>query len=158
MSHHDSRARAEEAFRLKACGRSWQEIADEVGYKTRAGARQAVERLLAQTAPETIEAGRQTAAESLRVVRSVLFGRFAAAARREDDQTLAALSREIHRNVGEAAKLGGLYAPVKHDVDVRVEQSATAIVDRAEQELLALANKSTPAPIGAVVLDAEVVE
>ncbi|ORL76416.1 hypothetical protein [Prescottella equi] len=158
MSHQDSRARAEKAFRLNACGRTWQEVADTLGYKTRAGARQAVQRLLTSTPAESVEDGRRTAAESLRVVQSMLFGRLANAAQRQDDKTLVAVAREIRSTVSESAKMRGLYAPVKHDVDVRVEQSATAILDRAEQELLALASKTTPASIGTAVLDAEVVE
>lgn len=53
----------------------------------------------------------------------------------------------------ETAKLGGLYAPVRAEVDVNVHQSATAILDRAESELLALAERQhQPA-----VIDAEVV-
>ncbi|MBM4536284.1 hypothetical protein GS433_18005 [Rhodococcus hoagii] len=158
MSHQDSRARAEQAFKLRACGRTWQEIADSLGFKTRAGARQAVERFLASTPVESVEDGRRTATESLRVVQAMLFGRLANAAQRQDDKTLVAVAREIRSTVSESAKMRGLYAPVKHDVDVRVEQSATAILDRAEQELLALANTNTAASIGAAVLDAEVVE
>ena len=59
-------------------------------------------------------------------------------ARGGDDQTLTMLSREIRGTVSEVAKLNGLYAPVRHDVDVNVRQSATAIIAEAERQLLAI--------------------
>lgn len=136
MPHQDSRRRAEQALRLRSCGRTWTEIADALGYRSRAGARQAVERLVASTAPETTTEGRRTSVEALRVLRSVLFDRFAEAAQRGDDQTLALMSKEIRSNIAEQAKLDGLYAPLRSEVEVAVKSSPTSIVDQAERQLL----------------------
>jgi hypothetical protein len=41
MNRQDSRTRAEQAFRLRAMGRSWQEIADALGYRGRQSAQDA---------------------------------------------------------------------------------------------------------------------
>ena len=79
MSHRDSRARAEEALRLHAVGRTWAEISAELGYASRDGARLAVARLHARTPAESIDTARRSAMESLRILRSVLFERFAQA-------------------------------------------------------------------------------
>jgi hypothetical protein len=65
---------------------------------------------------------------------------------------LVSLSREVHKDVDQWAKLVGAYAPIEHDVNVR--QSATAVIDRAEAELLALAQRQPQSEI----IDAEVVE
>ncbi len=139
-SRQDSRARAERAFQLHACGRTWAEVSQELGYKSRGAAQLAVKRLHDRTPPESSDAARRSAAESLRITSSVLFGRFGDAARRQDDAALAMLNRELVRNRDQVAKLLGLYAP--DQVDVNVSTSASAILERAESEFLALAQNT----------------
>ncbi|MCH9735722.1 MAG: hypothetical protein K0U78_14420 [Actinomycetia bacterium] len=135
-SRQDSRARAERAFQLHACGRTWAEVSQELGYKSRGAAQLAVKRLHDRTPPESSDAARRSAAESLRITSSVLFGRFADAARRQDDAALAMLNRELVRNRDQSSKLLGLYAP--EQVDVTVTQSATEIIESTRQQLLSL--------------------
>lgn len=153
MSHQDSRLRAEQALKLRACGRSWSEIANALGYGSRRGAAQAVERLLASSRPDP-EAERAESTEGLRVLRSTLFARMAVAAQRGDDQTLVSISKELRNLVAEHSKLNGLYAPVKQQVDVRVHQTPEAILERAQAELLA-AMRDQPA---LETIDVEVVK
>lgn len=143
MSRHDSRARAEDAFRLRALGRTWVEISAELGYRSRGAAQLAVKRLHARQPPASPDAVRRSSAESLRILRAILFERVGAAKRRGDDQTLLGLHRELARNVSEAAKLAGAYAP--EEINVRVEQSPRQIIAAAEAQLLA-------------IVDAEVIE
>lgn len=149
MNRQDSRARAEHAFRLRACGRTWAEIATECEYRSRQSAQQAVDRLLASR-PTDPATERATSTETLRVLQAALFGRFAAAAQGGDDRSLLGLSKELRSLVAENARINGLYAPVRHEHDVSVHESATAILDRAEADLLALAKSN--------VIDAEVVQ
>lgn len=68
----------------------------------------------------------------------MLFERFADAKVRGDNNDLLMIGKELRNNVGEVAKLRGLYAPVRPEVDVNIHQTAAAILDRAEQDLLAL--------------------
>ena len=154
-NRQDSRTRAEEAHRLRAVGRTWQEIADTLGYRTRAGAIQAVQRLMDRTPPETPKAARLKADEALRITQSILFGRLAVAVRDHDDDLVARYAKEIRSTVTERAKLVGAYAPAQAVVDVRVEQSVTAVIDRAEAELLALL-PGQPHQAVLPILDAEV--
>ncbi len=153
MSREDSRRRAERAHRLRSLGRTWQEIADAEGFQSRGAAQVAVRRFVSAEPAEGVDEVRRSASETLRIVRSVLVGRFAEAARSRDDETLVKLSREVHRNLGQWATLVGANAPERHEHDVQVTQTASAILDRAEADLLALA-QTRPAPI----IDAEVMD
>ena len=69
--HLTSRRRAEQALHLRAKQRTWREISEQLGYRTEAGARSAVRRLLPtlRLAPEE---GRRISAETLRVIQRPL--------------------------------------------------------------------------------------
>ncbi|SON63378.1 hypothetical protein MSIMFI_04908 [Mycobacterium simulans] len=164
-SHQDSKLRAEEAFRLRATGRTWQEIADELGYKSHGAVQNAVTRLNRRTPYRAVESVRRSASEGLRIVRATLFEQFVLSRQNGDTKDLVSLACELRNNIAEDAKLHGAYAPVRSQVDINVHQSATAILDRAESELLALAERAErqhPPPANAVnpanVIDAEVVQ
>jgi hypothetical protein len=62
------------------------------------------------------------------------------------------LNRELDRVSTRWSKLHGLDAPERSEVDVNVNQSATAIIDRMETELLALAKSNSN------IIEAEFVE
>ncbi|TXH20066.1 MAG: hypothetical protein E6R06_22840 [Mycobacterium sp.] len=156
-NRQDSRRRAERAAQLRAMGRTWAEIADTLGYRTRQAAQQAVGRLHDRTAPESVEQLRRTEAEELRLRRAVLHERFWEAKRNRDDDTLAMLNRELDRVAARQAKLFGLDAPDRQQVDVQVTQTPTALLDRLEAALLEQAaqhQNQLPAPI----IDAETEE
>ncbi|MEB3020885.1 hypothetical protein [[Mycobacterium] crassicus] len=155
----DSRARAERAFLLRSIGRSWREVAAELGYRSRSAAQVAVERHMARNRPESPELTRAQAVAAARATHSILFDRFAAAVEREDDSTAAVLSREMVRNRDQLAKLTGAYAParaeVSHDVSGLTGPAlAEAIRTRALELLPAAAINAGP---GAEVIDAELV-
>ncbi|ANE80146.1 hypothetical protein A7U43_13205 [Mycobacterium adipatum] len=159
MNRQDSRGRAEEAFRLRAAGRTWAEISRTLGYKSRGAAALAVKRMMDRNPPATAENARATADESLRITQSVLFGRLAAATQRGDDETLTKVAKEIRATVAERSKLAGAYAPERQQVDVNVTTDATAIIDRMESELLALvAQRPAQTALGGNIIDAEIEE
>ncbi|WP_240760991.1 hypothetical protein [Mycolicibacterium sp. CR10] len=151
MTREDSRRRAERAHRLRALGRTWQEVADAEGYRSRGAAKTAVERLHAAEPGETADEVRRYASDTLRIVRSILVGRFADASTSGDDQTLVSISRELHRNLDQWSKLVGAYAPTTQDVNVRVEQTPAAIIAETERRLLALAAERQPSLPGNII-------
>jgi AraC-like DNA-binding protein len=144
-NRQDARRRAERAHQLRAIGRTWQEIADVLGYRTRQSAMHAVARLLDRTPPVRAEALRRQEAEELRIRRAALHERFADARQRKDDDALVSLNRELDRVATRWSKLHGLDAPERQEVNVNVTQTATAIIADARERLLA-------------VVDAEIVE
>ncbi|MCH9730622.1 MAG: hypothetical protein K0U84_13275 [Actinomycetia bacterium] len=154
-NRQDTRRRAERAASLKALGRTWQEIADTLGYRSRQAAQQAVERLDNRTPPLNAEMLRRQEDEELRIRRAVLHEQFHEARRMRDIDNLVTLNRELDRISTRRAKLLGLDAPERSEVDITVQQSATAILDRAESELLALAQRQPPR---LEVIDAEIEE
>ncbi|MFP2991287.1 hypothetical protein [Mycobacterium intracellulare] len=136
MNRQDSRARAEEAWRLRATGRTWAEIAVEIGYGSPSAAYMAVTRLNKRTPAASPETVRRSAAEGLRVMRAVLFEQFADAKQRGDNDDLVLLGKELRNNIAEDAKLNGAHAPVKSQVDINVRQDAVAIIADARSRLL----------------------
>lgn len=151
-SHADSRRRAEQALRLRSLGQTWQEIADTLGFRSRSGAEQAVSRLLRARGPINPEEDRATSTEMLRVLRSTMSGRFAAAIRRGDDDMALRYSKELRAIDGQHSKLNGTLAPerVEHTVALA---SPDAIVADARERLLAAVREQPALP----TIDAEVV-
>lgn len=144
MNRQDARRRAERAAQLRAIGRTWQEIADTLGYRGRQSAQDAVARLDNRTPPPNAEALRRQEDEELRIRRAVLHERFYDAQQRNDDEALVTLNRELDRISTRRAKLLGLDAPDRSDVSVNVSTDPSAIIDRMEAELLALVAQRQP--------------
>lgn len=136
MSREDSRRRAERAHRLRALGRTWAEIADSEGFRSRQAAQKAVKLYLEAEPGESLEEVRRSAGETLRITRSVLMGRFADASRRGDDDTLVKLAREVHRNLSQWAQLTGANSPERHQVEAVVTTTTADVLNELEQKLL----------------------
>lgn len=124
-------------MQLRAIGRTWQEVADTLGYRSRQAAQQAVERLSDRTPPVDIEAARRMEDEELRLRRATLHERFFDARRRGDDTSLSMLNRELDRISTRRAKLLGLDAPDRAEVEVSVHQSPSEILHEYRDRLLA---------------------
>ncbi|ODR00340.1 hypothetical protein BST27_29695 [Mycobacterium intermedium] len=148
MPLKDSRARAEEALRLRARRKTWTEISAELGFRSRDGARLAVNRLLKSVSadPGHVALERAVSSASLAAQEPGLFELYEAAVKRGDDEAAATLSRELRSLVTDRAKLAGLYAPQAVSVDVKL--SLGDLIAQAKQRLLALDN----------TVDAEVIE
>lgn len=144
MSRYASRERAAEAFALRGQRLSWREVCDRLGYRSVGAAQTAVARHVErnrrnEATATTIEAHKYAIETRTRA----LTQRFVAAFKRQDDDTLIDLNRELIRNEAELAKLGGLYEP--ETINVNVTQTPADIIADARRRLLA-------------VVDAEVVE
>jgi hypothetical protein len=154
----DARHRAEQAERMAATGATWQEIADQLGYRSRQAASQAVKRLSNRTPPETVEQARAKH-DALRLLQRSNFTRYLTALQAGDDNTALQYSKEIRSTVAERAKIVGAYAPQRAEVDVNMSTDPTAIIDRMESELLALVAQRPPPPaLGGGAIEGEVIE
>jgi hypothetical protein len=136
MPLHRSRARAERAFQLRAIGWTWHQIADALGYRSHGAAQTAVKRHERREAPESAESSRRSLIESVKITNRVLYDRFAGAADRGDDKTIAMLNGELCRNRDQLAKLTGAYVPT--EVDVTVRQSPSQLLAEYQDKLLAI--------------------
>lgn len=144
---------------MAATGATWQEIATQLGYRSRQAAQQAVRRLGDRTPPESVEAARRKHDNALRLLQRSGFTRYLTALQSGDDDIALRYAKEIRSTVAERAKLGGAYAPQRAEVDVNVSANPAAIIDRLETELLALVAQRPPqTAIGGNIIDAEVEE
>jgi hypothetical protein len=155
-THQASRNRAERAWQLRCAGATWQSIADQLGFKSRSSATNAVNRLLAKDPPDSAVMERRQAAGGYRIVQQKLFATLATT---KDPHAVVAVSRAITDVTDRRAKLLGLHVMVPQEINLHVQQSASAVLDRAEQELLALTDGRAPAAAAPLpVLDVEAVE
>jgi hypothetical protein len=156
----DARHRAEQAARMQGTGATWQEIADALGYRSRQAAAQAVSRLRDRTPTESVQQARAKHDAALQLLQRNSFTRYLHAVQAGDDNKALEYGREIRATVTERAKMAGVYAPQRQQVDVNVTTDAVAIIDRMEAELLALVAQRQPRPVlgGGGVIEGEVIE
>lgn len=158
-----ARKRAADAYRLRCTGRTFQEIADALGYGSPASAFTAVKKHIERMPAEDQEQARAFSAGNYRQVMSELYG-IATRAKAANKLTTAVQAMEAIANVqAKHDHLIGIEAPTTTKVEVSV--SAGAVLERAEADLLALAAQrpvpaqqfAISAPVPAIV-DAEVIE
>lgn len=157
----DARRRAEEAFRLQCRGRTLQEIADQLGFRSRSSALTAIRRHVLRLPPEDVETKRTYTAGTYKQVTAALFDSLAAAKAAGDHTAVATLGRAIGEIQEKHAKLIGLHVPVTQtqevEVNVQLNTTAGAVIDQAEHDLLAIAAGTRDA--GRLpYIDAEVIE
>lgn len=137
MNRQLSRVRAEQAERMHATGATWQEIADALGFASRKGAQMAVQRLRNATPPETVEQARAKHDSTLRLLQQRMFSGFLRADQARDDETAVKYAKEIRGLVGDRAKLCGVVAPQRAEVDVIVTETPAALLAETRQRLMA---------------------
>lgn len=132
-----TRARAEKAWRLRVRGRTWQEIADEVGFKSRHSAQKAVRVFLEKNPPDDIATMRRAVglvyAETLATLRDSLDEAYEAGKHRD----VAELGKVILDGADKTAKLEGLYVAVPTVVDVQVTQTVVEMITDTRAKLQA---------------------
>jgi hypothetical protein len=157
MPLRESRARAERVFIMRSVGcQPWSRIRDELGFTSVGAAQMAYKRFLARN---PVPDGSTVFAEIIerkRVTTGAAMTALARAGRDGDRAAVAQLAGVISRSDAELAKLYGINAP--EVLNVNVEHSAGAILDRAEAELLALAKSQPQALLALSVIDADVIE
>ena len=137
--------------------RTWDEIAGALGYGSPASAFKAVAAHIKRMPPEETEMARAFSAGNYRQVIAELYS-VAAKAKTAGRLTTAVQALEAAANVQDKHdRLTGLHVVVPTKVDVNVQHSAVAVIDRAKEELLALVAKQQPAaPAALPVIEAEV--
>ena len=144
---------------MQGTGATFQEIADQLNYKSRQAAAQAVSRLRDRTPAESVQQARAKHDAALQLLQRNSFTRYLHALQAGDDNMALQYSKEIRSTVVERAKLVGAFAPAQAVVDVNVSADAVAIIDRMESELLALVAQRQPQPaLGGGVIEGEVIE
>ena len=151
MPHLDSRRRAHAALQLRARLRTWQEIADELNFKTPNGARLAVRRLRMRDAP-TADERRAESVEELRVTRRMMHDGLEVANADGDAEAVVKYAREIRSSLAEEALREGLNQPVRTEVSVTLDPGE--LVGQWFKELRAGGRPALPQS----VIEAEVVE
>jgi len=160
MGLRASRERAEQVWLAREVGRQpWSKMRDQFGF-TSVGSAQCAHASYVKRHPKPDPAAVFLGiVERNRTAGGVALSELTQAVKEGDHKAAAALIGTIQRLDAELAKLFGLYAPER--VDVNVATTATAILDRAEAELVALAAAqplpSPGRPAALPVLDAEVV-
>lgn len=156
---NEARKRAADAYKLRCAGRTWDEIARATGFKNHSSAVHAVKSHIARMPAEDQELARAFSAGTYRLVVAQLF-EVASRAREVGKPHTAVQALQAAADAqAKHDQLVGLNVPVTQKVELSV--TAAAILDRAEAELLAIAQAQQPAvAVGfdAGVIDAEVVE
>lgn len=104
MNRSASQKRTEDAYVKHLLGHTWQQIADELGYRSRQGAATAVARYLDRNPPDTPKAALQAWLDRKRLVRAAIFRSMAVAEQEGDHHAVASLSAALDRNDAEVAK------------------------------------------------------
>ena len=123
MNHLSSRRRAYAALELRGNQRTWQEIADQLNFKTADGARLAVSRLRKRHAP-TQDEMRAESVDGMRVTRRMTFDQLEVAARDGDADMVVKCAREIRASFDSEALRCGLNQPVRTEVAVTMDPGA----------------------------------
>lgn len=152
----ESRERAEQAHVMRVMGSSWRQIAAALGFTSVGGAQQAVQGHRKRNPLPDGETVRVEIAERRRITNQAAFKELARARAAGDSSAVAALIRTITSSDAETARMYGL---AQERVNVTVTQTPAAILDRAETELLELAQqRRIDSPAALPTIDAEVVE
>lgn len=150
-----ARERANNAYNLRCIGRTWPEIARAENYGSPGAACTAVRRHIDRLPKEDQDLARALSAGTYQLIKAKLFELASSSQRKghersaQEAMVAAAAVQEKHD------RLVGIQAPTK--VDVTVTGTAVAVLERAEAELLAIA-QSQQRGSDLPVLDAEVVE
>jgi hypothetical protein len=137
----------------------WSEVAQRLGYKSIGAAQTAVKRHV-----ERLDRGESTQVQAATHRNGVearirsMMTMYAEAYRANDVGSVVLLNREIRSNEDHLAKIGGLYAPAKSEVDLRSDPSS--VVGDFFAALLAGGRPgvpSRPALSAQVPLEAEVI-
>ncbi|GAA1462705.1 hypothetical protein [Williamsia maris] len=142
----ESRARAAEVFHQRAAvGRTWQQIADSLGFRSIGAVQTAYKRYCESIPSPAVEEVRAEIRERKRITNSVALSSLVEAKRASDHQAVARLIDTMTRSDAELAKLYGLSSET---VDVNVTQTSTAIIADARERLLAVIDgEFEPTPI-----------
>ncbi len=117
-------------------GHSWTEISEQLGFRSRSGARLAVNRHLATTCPDAPSLARRKWIDGKVRRRARLLHSVRDAQAAGDHQSVAQLSRAIDTLDDQLARAGGYYVPAQSSVNVTVSASRIEAVESWRREML----------------------
>ncbi|WP_156750792.1 hypothetical protein [Mycobacterium sp. 852013-50091_SCH5140682] len=129
MDRKSSTERAERAWRLSLRGRTWQEVADAEGFRSRQSARKAVEKWLQKNPTDDIERLRRATGDSLTMVIHTLLDSLEKAHEAGRHRDVAELGKVVLDGLDKRAKLQGLHIAVPQVVDVNVQTMTEILTD-----------------------------
>lgn len=132
-----TRARAEKAWRLRVRGRTWQEIADELEFKSRHSAQKAVRTFLEKNPPDDIDTMRRAVGQVMVEVISTVRDSLDEAHDAGKHRDVAELGKVLLDGLDKRAKLEGLYVAVPQVVDVQVTQTVVEMITDTRAKLQA---------------------
>jgi len=162
MDRKASTQRCRQGWELRCRGRTWQEIADQLGYKSKHNAYAAVTRWIKQNPPDDLTTLRRATGDTIRHLATRLADEAHHALEEGQRAEAANLARAALDGLDRYAKLTGQHTPVEVNVNV----TATAALADTRARLLDAIDAATTeppaitaqAPIEAEVIDAEIVE
>jgi hypothetical protein len=162
MDRKSSNQRCRDAWELRCRGRTWQEIADQTGYKSLHAANAAVNRWLQKNPPDDLTTLRRATGDTLRHLATRLADE-AHNALDEGNRTEAAnLARAALDGLDRYAKLTGQHTPVEVNVNINATQAIadtrTRLLDAIDAATTEPPAITAQAPLEAEVIEAEVVE
>lgn len=150
MPRRDSTARAERCWRLRVRGRTWQEVADAEGFRSRKSAQKAVERWLMRNPQGDVETLRRAMGDGLTMIREKVLDSMDECQAKGDHRGVAQLGQVAADTIDKQAKLMGLHIAVPAEMHVSVQSMAEVLADTRSR--LRAAIDAVPEP-----LDVEVV-
>lgn len=128
MNRKSSNARCRAAWELRCRGRTWQEIADQTGYKSLHAANAAVTRWLQKNPPDDLTTLRRATGDTLRNLATRLADEAHTALDEGNRTEAATLARAALDGLDRYAKLTGQHIPTTTDINVNVT-AVQAIAD-----------------------------
>lgn len=135
MNRQDSTARAERCWRLRIRGRTWQEVADDEGFRSRRSAQLAVERWLKRNPQADVEVLRRAMGDGIELLRRDLQDTLDTCKAHGQAIRVAQLGQVILDSYDKQAKLMGLHIAVPAEVNVTV-QSMSQMIDDTRRRLM----------------------
>lgn len=138
MNRKASQERCRQGWDLRRRGRTWQEIADELNWKSRAAACKAVNKWLTQNPPDDLETMRRATGDTLVEMTTKLAEAVPDALKAGKYRDAAELGKVVIDGADRYAKLTGQHVVQAKQVDVQVTQTLTQILDTTRAQLLAV--------------------
>lgn len=138
MNRQNSQARCRQGWELRCRGRTWQEVADELGYRSRHSAHKAITKWLQQNAPDDLETMRRASGTMILSTTRKLDEALDEALKDGKTRDAAELGKAIFDGIEKHAKLTGQHVVVPKHVDVTVTQTLTQVLADTRERLLAV--------------------
>lgn len=136
MTHAASRERCRQGWDLRRRGRTWDEVATELGWRSRAAACKAVNKWLAQNPQDDLVTMRRASGDTLVEMTTKLAEAVPDAIKAGKYRDAAELGKVVIDGVDKYAKLTGQHVAVPKQVDVTVTQTLTQVLADTRARLL----------------------